>query len=137
MSNKLRSCWQNCGALDDKILLEDKEILAIGVLEDSIAPLDDVTIAIRKLITRFESCYHEADKEAEMIIEAIGSGKPPIESNERPAKRKQELQNSHDILLAWYQGTSDKSKALDVGGITADKLVGYLGEPTNLKKWQV
>ena len=135
MRDKLRTCWQNC--CDDEILLNDKEISAIDALEDSIAPLDDNTIRIRRLITRFECCYHEADKEAEMIIEAIGSGKPPIESNQRPPKRKQELQNSHDILSSWYEGTSNKSNALDVGGIAAEKLVGYLGEPTNLKKWQV
>ena len=82
MRDKLRSCWQNCGGLDDKKLLEDKEILAIDTIEDSIKPLDDNTVHIRRLITRFESCYHQADKEAEMIIPAIGSGKPPVESLE-------------------------------------------------------
>lgn len=125
------------GALDDKSLLEDKELPAIDAMEDSIGALDDQTIAIRGLITRFESCYHEADKEAEMIIEAIGLGEPPVESKERPPQRKRELQNSHDILSAWLQGDSEKCKTLDVGGIPADKLVSYLGEPSDLKIWQV
>jgi len=137
MREKLRSCWQNCGALDDKSLLEDKELPAIDAMEDSIGALDDQTIAIRGLITRFESCYHEADKEAEMIIEAIGSGEPLVESKGRPPQRKRELQNSHDILSVWLQGDSEKCKALDVGGIPADKLLGYLGKPTDLKIWQV
>ena len=101
MRDKLRSCWQSCGALDDKNLLADKELLAIDATEDSIGPLDDQAIAIRGLITRFEYCYHEADKEAEMIVGAIGSGQIPVESNDRPPQRKQELQNTHDILSAW------------------------------------
>ena len=137
MRDKLRSCWQNCGALDDKSLLEDKEILAIDAAEDSIAPLDDNTVHIRGLITRFESCYHEADKEAEMIAQAIGSGQPPAESHERPPQRKRQLQNSHDILSAWCQGDSIKCADLDVGGVSADELVAYLGEPSALKIWQV
>lgn len=137
MSDKLRPCWQNCGALDDKFLLADKELLAIDTMEDSIAPLGARTVAIRQLITRFESCYHEADRQAELIVKAIGSGQAPKESGERPPQRKRELQNSHDILSAWLQGDSEKCKALDVGGIPADKLVSYLGEPSDLKIWQV
>jgi len=134
---KLRSCWQNGGVLDEKRLLEDKELLGIDAMEDSIGPLDDNTVHIRGLITLFSSCYHEADKEAEMIIRAIGSGQRPVESKERPPQRKRELQNSLDILSAWCEGDSDKCKALDVGGIPADKLLGYLGKPTDLKVWQV
>jgi hypothetical protein len=137
MKEKLRSCWQNCGAPDDKNLLEDKEILGIDAMEDSIAPLDDQTTAIRQLITRFECCYHEADKEAERIVEAIGSGQRPVESGERPLQRKRELQNSHDILSAWCQGSSNKCKALNVGGIPAEELLSFIGEPTPLKMWQV
>jgi len=137
MKDKLRSCWQNCGALDDKLLLEDKEILGIDAAEDSIGPLDDQAIAIRGLITRFESCYHQADKEAEMIIQAIGSGQPPVESKERPPQRKRQLQNSHDILSAWCQGDFVKCADLDVGGIKAEKLLGFIGEASSLKIWQV
>jgi len=137
MRDKLRSCWQNCGALDDKSLLADKEILAIDAMEDSIEPLDDNTVDIRGLITRFESCYHQADKEAEMIIQAIGSGQRPGESHERPPQRKRELQNSFDILSAWCQDAWAKCAELDVGGIPAGELVAYLGEPSPLKIWQV
>ncbi len=137
MRDKLRSCWQNCGGLDDKSLLEDEEILGIDAMEDSIEPLDEYTTTMRKLITRFSSCYHEADKEAEMIIQAIGSGEIPVESGERPAQRKRELENTLDILMAWCEGDLTKCIDLDVGGIAAERLVGYLGEPSALKIWQV
>jgi len=137
MRDKIKSCWQNCGALDDKSLLADEEIIDIDTREDSIGPLDDNTVHIRELITRFESCYHQSDKEAEMIIQAIGSGQPPVESKERPPQRKRELQNSFDILSAWCQDAWAKCTELDVGEIPADELVAYLGEPSPLKIWQV
>ena len=50
MRDKLRSCWGNCGALDDKNLLEDEEIIGIDAIEDSITPLDDNTVNIRGVI---------------------------------------------------------------------------------------
>ncbi|MHC4130840.1 MAG: hypothetical protein ACYSR3_02435, partial [Planctomycetota bacterium] len=137
MRDKLRECWGNCAVLTDKKLLADEEIIEIDAMEDSISPLDETTVKIRELITRFESCYHEADKEAEMIAGAIGSGQRPIESEERPPQRKRELQNSLDILSAWCEGDHDKCVGLDVGGIPAGELISYLGEPTELKKWQV
>ena len=137
MSDDLRACWQNCYAPDDKRVLDDKELLAIDAMEDAIGPLDEHTTQIRRLITRFEACYHEADKEAELIAEAIGSGRPPAESHERPPQRRRELQNSHDVLLAWREGASAKCRDVDVGGVRADELLGYIGEPSPLKMWQV
>lgn len=65
MSDKLRPYWQNCFISDDN---KDKELVDIDAMEDSLPPLDDDTVRIRQLITRFESCYHEADKQAELII---------------------------------------------------------------------
>lgn len=137
MRDKLNFCWRNCGALTDERLLADKEVLNIDRLEDRIAPLDDNMINIRKLITRFESCYFQADKEAEMIVRAIASGQPPVESNERPPQRKRNMQNSLNILLAWYDETASQCANLSVGGIGADQLLECLGDPTDLKKWQV
>ena len=109
-------------------------MLEIDRMEDAISPLNEQTTQISALITAFSSCYHEADKEAERIIQAIGSGQPPAEEKERPPQRQRELQNSHDILSAWCEG---KRVDLDVGGIPADELMGYLGEPSALKIWQV
>jgi len=127
---KVRECWQNCGVLDDK------EIFSIDVMEDAIAPLDETTVQIRWRITRFEGCYHQADKEAEMIIRAIGSEQLPAESNERPPQRKQELQNAHDILSAWCRDEIETCKDLCVGPIPADQLLKALGQSTDLKRWQ-
>ena len=93
MAKELRAVWANCLGADDASYLEDEEMAAIDAMEDSIAPLDEETAAIRSLITHFESCYHEADKEAESIVKAIGTSRCPPESNERPAERKQQLQN--------------------------------------------
>ncbi|MHC4620819.1 MAG: hypothetical protein ACYTEQ_23990 [Planctomycetota bacterium] len=133
MSDDFRPCWQNCFFPDDK----DKELAVIDAMEESLAPLDDGTVRIRGLVTRFESCYHEADKEAELIVKAIGSGHVPKESGERPPQRKRQLQNSHDILSAWCRGGSAECKDLDVGGIPADELAGFVGKPSGLKMWQV
>ncbi len=137
MDNNLRPCWLNCYGPDDKSFPEDKELLAIDAMEDSIAPLDEQTKSVRQLITRFELCYHEADKEAEYIIKSIAAGHCLEQSNVRPPKRKQELQNCRDILSAWCEDSTDKVKNTDVGGVPADKLVSFIGQSNPLKIWQV
>jgi len=137
MSDNFRPCWQNCILPDDESFLDDKELAAIDAMEDSLAPLDDDTVRVRQLITCFESCYHEADKQAELIIKAIGSGRPPAESGERAPKRKAELQNSRDILWAWCEDRFDEVKDRDVSGVSADELVSFIGNRTSLKVWQV
>ncbi|MHC4061873.1 MAG: hypothetical protein ACYSR6_09745 [Planctomycetota bacterium] len=106
-------------------------------MEDSLAPLDEEAVRIRWLITRFESCYHEADKEAELIVRAIGTGQPSDESGERPPQRKQELQNANDILRAWCEDRLNEVRGRDVGPISADELVSFIGDQTALKIWQV
>ncbi len=126
-----RPCWQNCG------VEPDAEMLEIDSMEDSISPLDDTTIQIRKLITRFESCYHEADKEAEMIVRAIGSGQIPAEPNDRPPQRKRELQNALDILTAWGRGEFETCQHLNVGPVSAKEMFDGAGQPNDLKLWQV
>ena len=137
MKNELRACWQNCGVLDDERLLKDPEISAIDVLEDSLAPLDDDITAIRALITRFEYCYHEADKEAEMIIGAIAAGKPPVESGERPPRRQRDLENTVAILSAWCEENVSTCTSLEVDELSSDTLCGYLGQTNPVKVWQV
>jgi hypothetical protein len=137
MSDNLRECWLNCYAPDDKRFLEDKEIPVINAMEDVIAPLNDEMKALRWLITRFELCYHEADKEAEYIIKSIAAGHCLEQSQERPPERKAELQNCRDILSAWCENSFDKVRDMDVGGISADTLAVFIGESGPLKKWQV
>ena len=137
MSEAFRPSWQNCCLPDDENLLKDEELAAINAMEDSIAPLEKDAARTRELITGFESCYHEADRQAELIVRAIGTGRPPVESGERPPGRKQQLEDCRDILSAWCQETFDQVRDRDVGNITAEKLAGFLEDRTPLKKWQV
>jgi len=126
-----RACWQNCG------VQADAEMLDIDKMEDAIAPLDEQTVQIRELITRFEPCYHEADKQAELIAEAIGTGSCPEESKERPPKRKKELENCLLILSRWCEDPSVRGMEIDVGGVPADELLNSIGQANPLKIWQV
>jgi hypothetical protein len=137
MSETFRPCWQNCIIPEDENLHLDEELAAINAMEDSIAPLDDDVVRIRELITGFESCYHEADRQAELIIRAIGTGRPPAESGERPPGRKQELQDCREILSAWCEDALDRVGDRSVGGISAGELAGFIGDRTRLKEWQV
>ncbi len=126
-----RPCWQNCG------VEADAEMLKIDAMEDSLAPLDEHTAGIRWLITRFEACYHQADKEAERIARAIGAGRCPRESKPRPLARKKELENTRRILSQWCREPAVRGLNLDVGGVPADELLGFIGPATPLKIWQV
>lgn len=137
MAEELREVWANCIAADDKSYLEDKELAAIDAMQDSIAPMDEETTAIRSLITRFEACYHEADKEAQSIVKAIGTGRCPPESNERPAQRKKELESCRDILKAWCDDAIDRAIGMDLGGISARQFFNFIGQRTAVKTWQV
>jgi hypothetical protein len=115
----------------------DSEILTIDKLEDAITPLGEQTTRIRQLITGLEPCYHEADKEAERIVKAIGCGQCPEESNERPPQRKKELEDCYQILSHWCEDTAVKDIDLDLAGISAKELLSFIGEASPLKVWQV
>ena len=126
-----RSWWQNC------VEEADREILAIDKMVEAIGPLDEQTTKIRGLIMGMEMCYHEADIEAERIIKAIGSGRCPKESNERPPERKKELENCRQILSQWCEDTTVRDLDSDLGGISAEKLLSFIGQASPLKVWQV
>lgn len=126
-----RPWWRNCTEQ------ADEEILAIDKMVEAIEPLDEQTTKIRGLITGFESCYHEADIEAQRIIKAIGSGRCPEESNERPAQRKKELEDCYRILSRWCEDTAVEDIDSEFGGIPAEELLSYIGEASPLKAWQV
>ena len=130
-SEAYRPCWQNCAPE------LDKEIIAIDKMEDALVPLDKHTTEIRQLISGFEACYHEADKEAERIVKAIGAGRCPKQSNVRPPKRKKELQSSRRVLSRWCKDPTAKAMKLNVGGILAEHLLSFIGQPSHLKIWQV
>ena len=115
----------------------DAEVLDIDKMEDSIAPLDNDTAKIRQLISSLELCYHEADKEAEYIVKAIGAGRCPPRSDERPPQRKKELEDCWQILSSWCENPAVSGIDSELGGISADELLSYIGTPTPLKAWQV
>jgi len=115
----------------------DAEVHEIDRMEDAISPLDEETAKIRRLITRLEMCYHEADIEAQRIIKAIGSGRYPPESNERPPQRKKELEDCYQILSCWCEDTAVKDIDSELAGISARKLLSTIGEASPLKLWQV
>ncbi|MHC4112953.1 MAG: hypothetical protein ACYSUY_17900 [Planctomycetota bacterium] len=126
-----RPWWQNC------VEEATEEILAIDKIEDAIAPLGEQTTRIRQLIMGLEPCYHEADKEAERIVKAIGCGQCPEETNERPPQRKKELEDCYRILSGWCEDTAVKDMDSEFGGISAEELLSYIGEASPLKVWQV
>jgi hypothetical protein len=127
----LEEYWQACG------VEVDDEVLEIDKMEDSIAPLDQNTIKITHIISGFGLCYHEADKEAQYIAQAIGVGRCPPRSDERPPQRKKELENSRQILSSWCENPAVTGINLDVDGTSADELISFIGSPTPLKVWQV
>jgi len=127
---RFRPWWRNC-------LEGDEEILAIDKMVEGIEPLDEQTTKIRGLISGLEPCYHEADKEAERIVKAIGCGRCPEESNERPPQRKKELEDCYQILSRWCADTAVKDIDLELGGVSAEKLLSYIGKVSPLKVWQV
>lgn len=128
---RFRPWWRNC------VEEADEEILAIDKMVEAIEPLDEQTTKIRELIFGFFSCYHEADKEADRIVKAIGCGQCPKESNERPPQRKRELQNALDILTAWGRGEFETCQHLNVGPVSAKEMFDCAGQPNDLKLWQV
>ncbi len=130
-SDAARPCWQNCSGA------EDDEVRRLDAMEDALGPLDEQTIQVRRLITLFEACYHEADKEAEFIAAAIGAGHCPARSNERPPQRKKELESARDILSAWCHDPTIREVDGDMGGIRAAEWLRFPGEPNLLKIWQV
>jgi hypothetical protein len=137
MSDNLRPCWWNCYNPEDKSFLDDKELAAIDAMEDSIALLDEQMTAVRQTITRFEACYHEADKEAEYIIKSIAAGHCLEQSKDRPPQRKKELENARRILSMWCENPMVKGMDIAVGGVPAEKLFVFLGTTSSLKIWQV
>lgn len=136
MSKTPRAHWLNCYGPDDKRFLSDDELMSIDKMEDSVSPLDEQAIQIRQVITRFEACYHEADKEAEYIIKSIAAGHGLEQSQERPPERKKELENARSILSMWCENTAIKGVGLDVGGVPAEELLSFIGKPNPLKIWQ-
>ncbi len=135
MGAALRPWWENCASEPDE------EILAIDALEGSIAPLDDRTARIRRLITSLELCHHKAERHVEVIIEAIGSGSTSKGPGRRPLGQRHPVEKVWEhcvtVLSAWRAGCPAEAPNLDVGDISASQLLGFIGDRSLLKEWQV
>ncbi len=135
MSNKLRSCWENCAAKPDE------EILAIDTMEDSISPLDEQTVKTRGLIKSLELCHHKAGRWVELLIEATGAGSTAKGPGTRPQGQRQSVelvwQNCCAALTAWCAGSPARTIKTDVGGISGSELLDHIGDRSPLKEWQV
>jgi len=131
----LRSWWENCASEPDR------EILAIDVIEDSIAPLDEPTARIRRLITSLELCHHKAERHVQVIIEAIGAGSTTRGPGTRPCGQTHPVeltwQHCGDALSVWCSGSAGTVAHRDAAGIPASELTSLTGDRTPLKVWQV
>ena len=130
--------WRNCLAPGQA---PDEEILALDAREDSLTPPNKDTEHIRGLITSFESCHHKAERQAQLIVEAIGTGHTGKGPGRRPPGQVHPVEriwrNSCDVLSAWCAGSPDELLGRGVGGLSGDDLIGHLGERTPIKVWQV
>jgi hypothetical protein len=131
----LRAWWENCASEPDG------DTLVIDALEDAIAPLDEPTARIRRLITHLELCHHRAKRHVELIVEAIGAGNTAKGPGTRPCDQRHPIervwQNCCDVLSAWCSGYPGTVAHLDVAGTPARDLMSLVGGRTCLKVWQV
>jgi hypothetical protein len=96
---------------------------------------------IRRLIDDIELCHHKAERHVDLIIEAIGRGDTTKgyrgTEPERTHPATQMWQNAVDILSAWLADDAGSVEKLGVGDLSSAELLGCLGAPTPLKRWQV
>jgi len=134
VSGTLRRWWVNTASE------ADEEMTAIDQLEDSLGPLDEDTVHIRKLIGCFESCHHKAERHADIMIEAIGTGHTAKAQGRRDqgsiTLREREYETLIEILDSWCSALPADA-GLRVGDYTSAELLESLGDPMPLKEWQV
>lgn len=135
MKTSLRPIWLNCA------LRADSEIQEIDGMEERIAPIDPNALKIRELISTLELCHHKADRWVDNIIEAIGTGKTQKGLGTRsPAIQhptEKIWQNACAALQAWCAGYPSTKVDLTIDTVPASRLLGFLGERSPLKEWQV
>jgi len=117
-------------------------MLELDRMEDSLAPLDQSTIRIRRLISCLELCHHKAERWVELIIEAIGKGqanKGPVGTRPRGTRHpiENEWQSVCDALTEWCAGDEAKLARVKIAEMTGNQLTSLLGPRTPLKVWQV
>lgn len=107
-------------------------MVEIDALEDQIAPLEVKVSEIRDLISSFELCHHKAERWAENLVEAIGSGEADKGLGTRSPGVRHPVetvwQNACTALSAWCAGRPSAQIDLSVGGVPANELLSALGE---------
>jgi len=135
MTPSYRSWWRNCA------LEADSEILAIGRMEDRIAPIAANVSKIRELISTLELCHHKADRWVYNIIEAIGAGETQKGLGTRSPGQQHSAEkvwlNACAALSAWCAGCASTKIDLSIDTVPASQLLACLGERSPLKEWQV
>ncbi len=126
--------WDNCGATD-------RETAELDRVEAALGPLAENVRETRALIGGIEMCHHKAERWVERIIDAIGSGQPGGGLGSRPPGRRHPIESSWaaacDALAAWREG---QTVHREDRGDTLNRFVDMtlaLGEPSDLKRWQV
>lgn len=135
MTTSCRAWWRNCA------LEADSEILTIDKIEDNIASIGANAVKIRELISSLELCHHKAERWVGNIIEAIGAGKTRKGLGTRSPGQQHSFekvwQNACAALSAWCAGCPGTSIDLTIDTVPASRILGYLGERSPLKEWQV
>ncbi len=129
--------WTNCVAPRD-----DAEVLTIDGMETALTPLSDDDVALRKAVSRVECCNWETYQQVLQIIEAISCENPAllpatVGCSHKGSVREDMCSGICSLLQAWEDGTLDITALTQVEALLAKRMVEFLGEPDELKIWQV
>jgi hypothetical protein len=109
-------------------------------MEDALLPLSAELRHIRGLITSLEMCHHKAERWVSLIVDAIATGETDKGPGTRARGSRHPVEDVWEacirILAAWHDGMAIPDGE-EVAGIRTKQIVSALGEPTDLKKWQV
>jgi len=117
--------WKNCSSTD----VETEEL---DEMESVLAPLPKHVQDTRALISDIECCHHKAERWVDLIVEAIGSGKPGGSRGSRTRGQrhpKEAIWSSVcNELNKWLAGRIDEVRPI---------VLDALGARNNVKAWQV
>ncbi len=130
-----RVCWNNC-----RIEPNDAEVQHIDALENALSSISPELRRIRGLITSLEMCHHKAERWVFLIVKAIGARQTAKGPGTRPPDSRHPVEDVwerciHDLSV--WRGDMAAADGHGVGEIQENDIVSALGEPTDLKKWQV
>lgn len=126
--------WDNCGTTD-------RETAELDRIEATLGPLAENVRQTRALIGGIEMCHHKSERWVERIIDAIGSGQPSGGLGSRPPGRRHPIESTWtaacDALAAWREGQIGDQADRAAPSNRFVEMTSALGEPSDLKRWQV